>query len=126
MHPILANRTRSLLYVAAWLPIAACLTQLLTGGGAMPYPWQAAVIVFPMCLLYAFICQASWYLCNAVPLRENALRLVTTHLTAAAVSAGSWVLIGWGWAWALQVAFEIDGLAFRYLDQIAALFISGV
>jgi two-component system, LytTR family, sensor histidine kinase AlgZ len=126
MHPILANRTRSLLYVAGWLPIAALLTQLLTRGGAMPYPWQAAVIVFPMCLLYAFICQASWYLCNAVPLRENALRLVTTHLTAAAVSAGAWVLIGWGWAWALQDAFGIDGLAFRYLDQIAALFISGV
>jgi two-component system, LytTR family, sensor histidine kinase AlgZ len=126
MHPILANRTRSLLYVAVWLPIAALLTQLLARGGAMPYPWQAAAIVFPMCLLYAFICQASWYLCNAVPLRENALRLVTTHLTAAGVSAGAWVLIGWGWAGALQFAFEIDGLAFRYLDQIPALFVSGV
>jgi len=52
--------------------------------------------------------------------------LVTTHLTAAGVSAGAWVLIGWGWAWALQFAFAIDGLAFRYLDQIAALFVSGV
>src|SRR5258706_14126820 len=116
MRSILANRARTLLYMGAWLPIAVLLTQLVVRGG-MPYLWQAAMIVFPMCLLYAFICQASWYLCNAVPPRENALGLVTTHLTAAGVSAGAWVLIGWGWAWALQFAFAIDGLAFRYLVQ---------
>ena len=95
MHPILANRARSLLYLASWIPIAALFTAVLARGGAMPLG-EAAGILVPMCLLYAFICQASWYLCVAVPLRENEIvRLCVTHATAAIVSAGAWVGIGW-------------------------------
>ncbi len=125
MNPILANRTRTLLYIAAWIPIAGLLAQLLARGGTMP-AWQTALIVFPMCLVYAFICQASWYLCNAVPLRENAFRLVTTHLAAAHVSAAAWIGFGWVWAWLQESTFEITGLSSRYFDQIATLFVSGV
>ena len=107
MHPILANRTRALLYVVAWVPVAALLTQLLARGGTIG--WQeAAAIVFPLCLIYAFICQSSWYLCNAVPLRESEpLRLVSSHAAAAVVSAGAWVGIGWIWAWLLGDTFAM-------------------
>jgi len=125
MHPILGNRIRTLLYVAGWLPIAALLTQMLTRGATLP--WQAAVVVFPMCLLYAFICQASWYLCNAVPLRESeTVRLITTHATAALVSAAAWATVGWGWAWLLDFSLDANGLALRYRDQVVPLFVSGV
>src|SRR2546428_4474203 len=90
-------------------------------------PWQAAVVAFPMCLLYAFICQASWYLCSAVPLRESdTARLVTTHITAAVVSAGAWVALGWAWAWLLDFTFNVTGIAMRYGAQVPTLFVSGV
>src|SRR5215813_5402553 len=126
MHPILANRTRTLLYLAAWLPIAALLTEVLVSSGTIGWS-DAAALVFPMCLLYAFICQASWYLCNALPLRESdTFRLIGSHGTAAAVSAGAWVLVGGVWAWLLGEAFAIDGIGSRYIAQIPILFISGV
>jgi len=122
------------LYVVAWLPIAALLTQVLTRGGTIRWG-EAAAIVFPMCLLYSFICQASWYLCKAVPLRiappgerfeTETVRLIGSHATAAVVSAGAWVAIGWIWAWILGSTFGITGIESRYVTQIAMLFISGV
>jgi two-component system, LytTR family, sensor histidine kinase AlgZ len=123
-----------LLYVAAWLPIAALLTQVLTRGGTIRWS-EAAVIVLPMCLLYSFICQASWYLCRAVPLRvappgerfeSETVRLIGSHATAAVVSAAVWIAVGWVWAWILGSTFGIAGIDSRYVAQIPMLFISGV
>jgi sensor histidine kinase YesM len=126
VHPILANRNRTLLYVVAWLPIAALLTQVLARGGTIGWS-EAAAIVFPMCLLYAFICQASWYLCNAVPLREGEIiRLVASHGTSAVASASVWVAVGWVGVWLLGSAFHIDGISSRYVAQVPVLFVSGV
>jgi len=122
----LANRTRTLLYTATWLPIAALLTQELARGGAIVWR-EAALIVFPMCLVYAFICQASWYLCNAIPLREaETLRLITSHGTAAVVSASAWVAVGWVWAWVLATGSSLEGITSRYVGQMLVLFVSGV
>jgi sensor histidine kinase YesM len=126
VHPILANRTRTLLYTAAWLPIAALLTEVLSLGGSIGWT-DAAVIVFPMCLVYAFICQASWYLCNAMPLREKEMvSLLASHGTAAVVSAAAWVGTGWIWASILTSSFQMDGLNTRYVAQIPILLASGV
>ena len=126
MHPILANRTRALLYLAAWLPIAALLTQVLSRGGTIIWS-EAALIVFPMCLLYAFVCQASWYLCNAVPLRQSeAVRLAGSHITAALISAAAWVAVGWLWASLLGSSFAIADIGSRYTAQIPILFVSGL
>lgn len=124
MHPILSNRTRTLVYLAAWVPISALLTQVLASG----LGWSnAAVIVFPMCLLYAFISQGSWYLCNAIPLRESeTVRLIGSHLTAAVLSAGAWVGAGWVWAWMLKSSFEAGDITSRYVSQMPILFASGV
>ena len=91
MHPILVNRARTLLYVASWIPIGVLLMYLLAHDKTLSYG-EAALIVFPMCLVYAFLCQASWYLCRAVPLQESEIvRLCATHATAAAVSDVAWV-----------------------------------
>jgi two-component system, LytTR family, sensor histidine kinase AlgZ len=122
------------LYVQAWLPIAALLTQVLARGGTIGWS-EGAAIVFPMCLLYAFICQASWYLCNAVPLRvappgqrfeADTVRLIGSHATAAVVSAAVWVGVGWLWSLLLGSAVGLTGISSRYVTQIPILFISGV
>ena len=115
-----------LLYLGCWIPIAALLTAIVARGGAMPWT-EAAMALFPMCLLYAFICQASWYLCTAVPLRESEpVRLWATHSTAAIVSALAWVGIGWVWTWLLDTTLDVTGINERYIGQIAILFGSGV
>jgi two-component system, LytTR family, sensor histidine kinase AlgZ len=126
VHPILANRSRTLLYIVVWLPIAALLTQVLARGGAIGWR-EGAMIVFPMCLLYAFICQSSWYLCIAIPLREkDAVRLLASHGTAAVISATLWVAVGWVWAWLLDAAIGVEGIESRYRPQILILLVSGL
>ena len=83
-----------LLYLASWVPIAALLTAILTRDGAMPLV-EAVVVLLPMCLLYAFICQASWYVCQVLPLGDTAMtRLVGTHATASLVASAAWVGFG--------------------------------
>jgi LytS/YehU family sensor histidine kinase len=91
-------------------------------------PWlEAAAVLFPMCLIYAFICQASWYLCSAVPLRETQiLRLCATHAAAALLSAVAWTGFGWLWSWLLEMTLYVDQVNARYVTQIPILFGSGV
>jgi hypothetical protein len=126
VHPILANRSRTVLYVSSWIPIAALLIGVVTRRGAMSFIDAAAFLV-PMCFIYAFICQASWYLCVAVPFRESdILRLCATHATAAAVSSGIWIGLGWLWTWALDSGGYLEGIGARYISQLPILFLSGV
>lgn len=126
MQTILADRRRSVLYIAAWIPIAALLVGIVVRGGAMSVG-EASLIVVPMCLLYAFICQASWYLCNAVPLRNaDIVRLCLTHATAASVSAAAWIGFGWLWAWAFDSAQYFENIQQHYISQIPVLFFSGL
>jgi len=126
VHPILTNRSRTLLYLASWIPVALLLMGIVARGGAMPWS-EAALILIPMCLVYAFICQASWYLRSAAPLRESDIvRLLTTHASAAAVSAGVWIGIAWVWAYLLDSTLYVNGIAERFTQQIPILFVCGV
>jgi len=114
-----------LLYLASWIPVAVVLAAVVTRGG-MSVP-EAAVIVVPMCLMYAYICQASWYLCQALPLRQSeTLRLVGTHATAGLVASAAWVGIGLVWAFLAGTSFDLDAIVDRYLVQLPILFLSGV
>jgi two-component system, LytTR family, sensor histidine kinase AlgZ len=114
-----------LLYLAAWIPVAGVLAVVMTRAGMSP--GEAALIVAPMCLVYAFICQASWYLCQALPLRQSdTLRLAGTHATAAVVASGAWVGIGFVWAFLAGTSFQLNGIVDRYLAQLPILFLSGV
>ena len=114
-----------LLYLAVWIPVAAVLAAVVTRGG-MPVT-EAAVMVVPMCLMYAFICQASWYLCQALPLRQSqTLRLLGTHATAGLVASAAWVGMGLVWAFLVGTSFDLDGIVDRYLVQLPILFLSGV
>jgi two-component system sensor histidine kinase AlgZ len=95
MHPILGSRRRLLLYLLAWTPILALLafvTRAATG-----LAWRDAIaILAPACLVYAFVCLSSWYICRARPLRPaNAVSLLATFAIAASVE--SLILAGSAW-----------------------------
>jgi len=97
MHPILAVKGRLLPYLVAWFPAGGLLAALLAFSGAFTWS-EAFVFSMPVALVYAFVCLGAYYLCRAVPVGSTApLRLASTQLTAAAVSASLWVLAGRGW-----------------------------
>ena len=92
MHPIFGHSRRLLLYLVAWIPIAALLAYLMAVAAGMP--WCAALsLSVPLCLLYAFICLSAWYSCRATPLESaSKANLLKVHLAAAAVATGFWWL----------------------------------
>lgn len=102
MHPILASRRYLALYLTAWLPVAALLTaaMMITGWG----DWiQSLLFVFPMVVVFAFLCLSAWYPCRALPLADERAELaLVMHIAAAALSALLWV----GMAWVLAQGFE--------------------
>lgn len=126
MHPILTSRTRIALYLAAWIPIAIVLSAILARDAGFRLS-EAAIVVFPMCVVYAFVCLASWYLCRTIPLRESAvLGIVATHGAAAVVSSGVWLLAGQLWVAVLSTSPYFQGLSQRYSQQLPILFLSGI
>jgi len=92
MHPLVASRARLAGYLFAWTPIAGLLCLVTWASGKMS--WQdAAAIIAPACVVYAFVCLSPWYICRVRPLRlANAANLVLTY--AAASIAGGAVLEG--------------------------------
>ena len=102
MHPILASRRHLALYLMAWLPVAALLTvaMMITGWGG----WvQSLLFVFPMVVVYAFLCLSAWYPCRAMPLGDQRAEMaLLMHIAAAALSALLWVAM----AWLLAEGFE--------------------
>ena len=125
MHPILENRQRLALYLLAWIPIAAILTAVLKRGFAS---WaEAALIVLPMSLLYAFMCLSAWYVCLAVPMRDQTvLRLLTTLSIASALSSAVWFAVGAVWALSIEPWVDFQGLSERYNTQFTPIFLNGV
>ena len=92
MHPILASRRRLLLYLLAWAPLAALLSLVAWASGSGSWA-DAAAVLAPACLLYAFVCLSPWYVCRARPLHLSKVAgLALTH--AAASAAASLVLVG--------------------------------
>ena len=126
MNPFLATRSRILVYLSAWAPVAALLAAILSWGSEVAWT-EAAIIAFPMCLLYAFMCTAAWYLCRAIPLRESEIaRLIATHAAAAITLSGIWLAAGEVWALLLDATPYFERIDERYLGQLPILFLSGV
>jgi two-component system sensor histidine kinase AlgZ len=98
VHPLLAQRGRIGLYLAGWVPLGALLASLLVLQGKLPWP-QAAALVGPLTLLYAFMCLPAWYLCRAFPVEiSSPQRLLVVQVVAALLSALLWSAVGFGWA----------------------------
>ena len=97
MHPILAERGRLALYLATWIPLGGLLAPLLGFSGVFSWS-EALVFSLPLSAVYAFVCLGAYHLCRALPLAATTpLRLATTWLTAAGVSASVWLLAGRLW-----------------------------
>jgi len=91
MHPLLTRPRQLGLYLLVWVPLAGILAYLLTGRDALN--WTAAIsLTAPLCFAYAFACLSAWYPCRATPLEQSGfLKLVLTHLIAAALLSTLWL-----------------------------------
>src|SRR5664280_1071098 len=111
MHPILATRGRTLLYLAGWVPILALLDYLMWASGGANWVQNTAVLG-PACILFAFACLSPWPMCRVRPLRlADAPMLAVTW--AAAAAAASALFTGAAWAMA-----RMEGRAAAHLDLL--------
>jgi hypothetical protein len=126
MHPILASRRHLALYLMAWLPVAALLTaaMMLTGWG----DWvQSLLFVFPMVVVYAFLCLSAWYPCRAMPLSdERAEMALLMHIATAALSALLWVALAWVLAEGFKRSTLYAGRTDLTAEHTGIIFIAGV
>ncbi len=92
MHPILGSFRKLGLYLLGWTPLAILVADQLRSSGLTLH--EAIALAVPLCLLYAFICLSSWWLCRLTPFTRARLaqRAVTTHLAASVVAATMWTL----------------------------------
>lgn len=98
MHPILTQRERFFLYLAAWLIVGVLLAGLLVAVGGFEWP-PALLLAPPLALAYAFVCLAAFYVCRAFPLAgRSAIITIGAHLLAAGLSSMLWVVAGSGYA----------------------------
>jgi two-component system sensor histidine kinase AlgZ len=126
MHPILGQMRRLGLYLLGWVPFAGILLYLLTYPGGLIW-WEALVLTVPLCLVYAFICLSAWYSCRSTPLESSTfLRLSLTHLLAALLVSGLWVLIAAGLAAGLATLPAFHGFNERFARDYPLLFSVGV
>ncbi|MCU1237861.1 MAG: signal transduction histidine kinase, LytS, partial [Candidatus Solibacter sp.] len=95
MHPIFAARVRVLLYLAGWIPVLALLSFVLRSSGGITW-LDAAAVLAPAVLIFAFACLSPWPICRVRPLRiANIVPLIATWAGAAATSAGIFVTAAW-------------------------------
>jgi hypothetical protein len=116
MHPILASRRRLLAYLLAWIPILALLVWVAWASGGVSWR-DAAAVLTPACLVYAFACLSPWYICQTRPLRLSALSYLLPTWGAAAVVVSLLLL-----ASARLAAYLLE----RPVPQLAPLFGMGV
>ena len=124
MHPILGQLRRLGLYALAWIPLGAILLYLLAAPGGLGWA-RAAALAIPLCVVYAFVCLSAWYSCRGTPLEASSFsRLAVTHLSAAVVAGGIWIVVAKGLAFALSSAFP--GLDEQIGRDYPLIFGSGV
>ncbi len=126
MHPILFQRERFLLYLAAWGVIAIILAALAVPISTLTWG-ESFAITIPMSLLYAFICMTSFYLCRAFPLRSTDYpRLFGIYLLASILSSGLWIMVTRGWGFTLQRILLFPPLTDQNEAIIHLFFLNGI
>lgn len=126
MHPILADRRLLMVYLGAWVPLAALLTALLAF--AVHLSWRdASALALPLAAVAAFLCLAAWYPARAAP-RDGAAwpRLALTLGLAALLSSALWLVLGSAWAFLLGRAPSFAGVPARFVEAVPLLFVVGV
>jgi two-component system sensor histidine kinase AlgZ len=120
VHPLLSDFRKLGIYLLAWTPIAGLLVSLLRSTG--DFTWtQAAELIVPLAIVYAFMCLSGWYLCKFVPAGVPAIWYLLIAMTpAAAVASLMWA---GGFAWAVAAEW---GLERNYLPHRPMLFGAGM
>jgi hypothetical protein len=99
VHPILDDRRRLAVYMAASVPVAAVATGLLTRGPSALPPILAAMIALPLAIAGLTLLLPAWYLCRALPPAHTPWpRLLATHTAGAALASVVWASMGTGLA----------------------------
>jgi len=127
MHPLLGQLRRLLLYLIAWIPLAALLAYLLSITHQLGIE-EALALAIPLCLFYAFVCLSAWYPCRSTPIdRVELEKLLATHVGGALVASGLWVFAAWVLAWILASSiFAFRGLNERLYSELPVVFVTGV
>jgi two-component system sensor histidine kinase AlgZ len=125
VHPILADRGRLALYLAAWAPVGGLIAAAL----ALPdrrAAGEAIGLALPLALSGAFLCLAVWPLCRSLPLgATDPARLVATHAAGATVTCVLWLLVGAAAAGLMERLPAFAGAAVRYRRDIPMLLLAG-
>ncbi len=97
MPPVLGERPRLLVHLAAWSVVGVILTALLHA--LFDVPWiAAAVFALPLSLVAAPASLSGFYLSRALPLTPaTAPRVGATAVSAALVTAAVWAALGHLW-----------------------------
>ncbi len=126
MHPLIARRSHLAIYAAAWVPLSLFLEYLLHTAAHLSW-LDTAVLSWPLCLVYLFMCLPAWYSCKSAPLeRTEGTRLALTHGTAAVLVSLLWVQLGKLLAAGLSRFAAFHGLDARYGAALPILFAAGV
>src|SRR5439155_21993528 len=107
MHPILGQFRRLVLYLSAWGPVSGILLYIFVSQGGLNLT-RAAALVFPLCIIYAFVCLSAWYTCRSTPFDNSGSWL--GHLVAAVVASLLWVGMAKGLASGLAQFPRLAGL----------------
>lgn len=96
MHPIFTRKMYLASYLGVWVLVAVMLAGLLRMPNTLG--WRDALMVsVPLCLFYAFVCLAPWYVCRHLPLRStNAGKLLVNQLGGALLASALWVELARG------------------------------
>ncbi len=126
MHPILAERKRLVLYLAAWVPVVALIATLLVFSSHLPWV-EALALAIPMGFIYAFLGLAAWYLCRSFPLQQTSVpQLLGVYALASLFTSSFWVFMGKGLAAFLAEAPPLSDLSVHYAQQAPLLSAVGI
>jgi sensor histidine kinase YesM len=107
VHPILADRRRLQLHLAASALMGATLGLLVHAQSGTPW-LPAFAFGLPLGLVAASVSLSAWYVCRALPLsRTPVLRAAGAAAVAAVVTASLWAAAGGLW-WQLLVRAGLD------------------
>lgn len=108
MHPIFGNRSWFAAYLMLWVTLGILLAALLHVPRVLTWR-ETAELAAPLCLFFAFVCLAPWYMCKQFPLGSSAIGgIVFYHLGAAVLATALWVALGRIAASAAEIGPRLD------------------
>jgi hypothetical protein len=124
VHPILQSIRRLLLYLGSCSLVAGLLAVVYASVSGAPLE-EAASVVIPLALVYAFMCLSAWYVCLATPLdARNWARVLYAQTGSAALAVAIWAVFWEGWTRLLLPIF--DQSVSHYREQSVLIVATGV